>query len=85
MTATPVGRGSDVTLHNLERAVEKLTNTSAEILRSTPIDEHRNAMKKRGIIVRFLSRFPFIGRGNIMRDKILDHDAVERQFEESVR
>jgi len=35
--------------------------------------------------LRIESRFPLIGRGNVMRDKVVDHDTVEILLNQSLR
>lgn len=74
------------TLLNLEKVVEHDTGESAENLRSLPLDEFRvkieHAHKR---VFQFVSKFPFIGRGNIMRDKIVDHATVNRMLDAAIR
>lgn len=74
------------TLRNLERTVERITGQSAEILRSQTLTELRQKTEARvKHKLRFVSRFPLIGRGNVMRDKTVDHETVERLLEQSLR
>lgn len=64
-----------------ERAVELATGESIENLRSTPVDELRTKVeRKRGRPLRFKSYFPFIGRGNVLRSRVVPHDRVEEDF-----
>jgi hypothetical protein len=74
------------TLMNLERVVEHDTGETAENLRSLPLDEFRIKIElahKR--VLQFVSKFPFIGRGNVMRDKIVDRATVNRMLDAAIR
>jgi hypothetical protein len=74
------------TLMNLEKIIELDTGNTAEELRSTPLDEFRARVElARGHALRFVSKFPFLGRGNVMRDKTIDHATVNRQLDEVLR
>jgi hypothetical protein len=35
--------------------------------------------------MKFESRFPLIGRGNVMRDRVIDHESVEADLEQALR
>jgi hypothetical protein len=68
-----------------ERAVEQATGKSIEDLRRTPIDEQRSATEaelRRPLC--FVSRFPFIGRGNVLRDRLLSHQQVEADLQRAL-
>ncbi|MDD4889159.1 MAG: hypothetical protein PHU85_04460 [Phycisphaerae bacterium] len=70
----------------LEKAVERATGESAETLRNTPVDDRRRQIERtNGVRLRFTSKFPFIGRGNVLRDRIVDHAFVERALKEALR
>jgi hypothetical protein len=70
----------------LERAVEKITGKSAASLRLLTLEEWRSEIEARhGKRMRFVSRFPFIGRGNIMRGKVVNHDQVEHYVDHAIR
>jgi len=89
-----VGRGGSAeevsayanALATLERAVEAATNESIDSLRRVPIDERRNRVERiTGRTLAFISRFPFIGRGNVMRDRLVSHSAAETSLTEALR
>ena len=66
---------------SFEKAVELATGVSVEVLRDTPVDERRSTIERAlGRPLRFPSRFPLIGRGNVLRDRAVSHDEVEEQF-----
>ena len=65
----------------LEEAVELATGESVDVLRSTPLDVRRTALEQaQGRSLVFRSRFPLVGRGNVLRDRAVPHDKVERDF-----
>jgi len=65
----------------LERAVELVTGVPVEVLRKMPLDECRSALEQaRGKPLTFRSRFPLVGRGNVLRDRTVSHDRAERDF-----
>lgn len=69
----------------MKKAVELATGVSVEELRQTPIDERRLRIEQaRGKATRFGSRFPLIGRGNVLRKRLVDHKQVERDFSRAV-
>ena len=64
-----------------EQAVEIATGVPVEVLRDTPVDERRVIIEHAlGRPLRFPSRFPLIGRGNVFRNRAVSHDEVEEQF-----
>ena len=69
----------------LEQAVEQLTGDSAAILRSRSLEETRKVAEKRhGCAFRFVSRFPFIGRGNVLRDRLVTREDVEASLDRAL-
>ncbi len=69
-----------------EEAVEIFTGHSAAYLRETPIDElRREVEKKRGGILAFISRFPLIGRGNVLRRRMISHGEAEAKFKRAIQ
>lgn len=70
----------------LEQIAQTVTGKSPECLRAQPITERRReveaAQKKP---TQFVSNFPFVGRGNVMRDRIISHAEVERLLDEALR
>lgn len=71
------------TLQRLEKAVERKTGEKVGDLRKKTIDENRVLMEKKGIKVKFYSSFPFIGRGNILRE-FISHEDVNKAVDESI-
>jgi len=68
-----------------EKAIELATGESVESIRNTPVDERRRAIEQqRGRRLRFRSRFPFIGRGNVLHDRFVDHEEAERALKEAL-
>ena len=70
----------------LNHAVELLTGKTAYELRNTPINEQRRDIEARlGRPVRVMSHFPFIGRGNVMRDRVITREQIERDLDKILR
>ena len=68
----------------LERAVEALTGKNADALRQQTISERRKELEAaHHQKMQFVSHFPFIGRGNVMRDRVMNHEKVEHLLLES--
>lgn len=69
-----------------ERTVERATNQSIEDIRATPLDELRRQTEKRlGRPIRFVSAFPWVGRGNMLRDRLVSHEEAEAAYEYAIR
>jgi hypothetical protein len=69
-------------LSTLEKAVEASTGERVEVLRSRSLEETRRlAEKKYRRPLKFVSHFPFIGRGNILRDRIVGHEQIEADLD----
>jgi hypothetical protein len=70
----------------IEQAVQKQTGRSvADLRRQTLSERRRDVERKKGRRMRFFSAFPFIGRGNVLRDCTVDHDTVERDLDKALR
>jgi hypothetical protein len=70
----------------LDAAVEQLTGESIDVIRRSTIWDLRiQSERKAQGRLRFISHFPFIGRGNVMRDRMVDQDTVEREFDAALR
>ncbi len=68
-----------------EQTIEKATGQTVEHVRNTPIDELRQAAEaKRGGPLQFVSFFPWIGRGNVMRDRLVSHEEAEAAYDDSI-
>lgn len=68
-----------------EKAIEAATGESVESLRDTPIDERRSKIGKKWGRLHVLTFFPFIGRGNIMRDHIRSREEVDADLDKALR
>ena len=70
----------------LESVAQRATGKSAQELRDQPISELRREVEtKSRRRMRFLSNFLFVGRGNVIRDKILSHGQVETLLDEALK
>ena len=68
------------------RAVELATGEKLEALQRMPLDERRRMTEaKHGAPMRFPSWFPFIGRGNVLRDRALTHSQVEAALTKALK
>ena len=77
---------SQETLRGLEKSVENLTGRKAQELRDYTFSALRRQREAQtGKPMRFISRFPFIGRGNVLRDRVVSHETVERQLDAVLR
>jgi hypothetical protein len=78
--------GDTPVLKKFEEDVERLTGQKAENIRRQSLSEIRRGTEGRhGRTMRFISMFPFIGRGNVMRDRMVSHDRVEKMLDEALR
>jgi len=69
-----------------EQATEQATGQSIEFIRNTPLDELRRIEeKKRGHPLVFTSYFPWIGRGNILRNRLISREEVKSEFENAIK
>ncbi len=72
-------------LSDLERAIEKRVGKSVEEMRSTTFDEARRQYDStHHHPTRFISFFPFIGRGHAMRDRLLSREDIEDGVDEAL-
>ena len=70
----------------LDRAVRDATGESADVLRRRSIaDTRRIAEERHNSPLKFISVFPFIGRGNILRDRTVTRADVERALDDGLR
>jgi len=73
-------------LRQLEVSVERLTGKTVNDLRQFSIEDYRLELETRHKRpLRFVSRFPFIGRGNVMRDRIINSAKIEKQLDAMLR
>lgn len=74
--------GNDV----FEKTIEESTGLSIRHIRETPLDElRREAEEKRGKPLRFVSFFPWVGRGSVMRDRLISHEEAEAAYDDAIR
>lgn len=65
-----------------ERTMEEATGESIENLRRIPIDERRRLVERiKAKPCRFESWFPLIGRGNVLRNRLESHQAIEQALD----
>jgi len=70
----------------LVEIIEKSVGKTIEEINRTPIDElRRNAEKKLGTGLNFRVRWPLIGRGNILRNRVLSHEAIECRLDKELK
>lgn len=83
--ANPFPR-TPATLDGLERTVEAITGVKVANLRRATLSENRVRIEDaHRAPLAFTSRFPFIGRGNVMRDRLITSRDVEREFASAFR
>ncbi|MBI5722973.1 MAG: hypothetical protein HZA50_03365 [Planctomycetes bacterium] len=64
-----------------EQAVEKATGVSIDTLRNTPIEVRRAEVERaKGSKTSYRSYYPLVGRGSVLRDRVVDHDKIEKEF-----
>ena len=64
------------------RIVQKNIGLSlSDINRLNPIDISAYIEKRNGKKIKITTEFPFIGRGNILRDGIITHDKVNQEID----
>ena len=67
-------------------AIAKSTGHSIEYLKNTPLDELRNNEEKaRGCPLRFVTAFPCVGRGNMLRDRLVSHEEAVAAYDDAIR
>lgn len=64
------------------RIVQKNIGLSlSDINRLNPIDINAYIEKRNGKKIKITTEFPFIGRGNILRDGIITHDKINQEID----
>lgn len=85
MNAAATTSNSQATLARIEKTVERITGASAAELRRRSIDEQRGAVERHhGRPMQFVRRFPVIGRGNVLRDRIMSRAEIDRMVDETL-
>lgn len=70
----------------IDRTIAESTGYSIEYLKNTPLDELRkDAEKQRGHPLKFMSIFPWIGRGNTMRDRLVSHEEAVAAYDDAIQ
>lgn len=73
-------------LRDLEVSVEKLTGKSVADLRQSSIEGYRR--ERESVLkqpMRIISKFPFIGRGNVLRDRIISRGQIDKYLDAVLR
>jgi hypothetical protein len=66
-----------MTFQEVERKAESLTGLSVEQIRWYSPDELRKHLEeKKNCKIKFITEFPAIGRGNVLRDNIIDTNTI---------
>jgi len=69
-----------------EKTIEKILGEPIADIRNRPLDEQRRLIEnKHKKPMKFETRFPFIGRGNILRDRTVDNETVEKLLDEALK
>lgn len=70
---------------DFRKAIESVVGEDLETIRRSTIPElRRRAESRHGRPLQFRSRFPFIGRGNVLRDRLVPHEEVERRLDKAL-
>jgi hypothetical protein len=70
----------------LLEVIEKGVGKTIDEINRTPLDElRRDAEEKLGVRLTFRVRWPLIGRGNILRDRVLSREAIERRLDKALK
>jgi hypothetical protein len=69
-----------------ERAIERGTGLPIDVLRQTPIEELReSAEHKLGRPFQIVSVFPWAGRGNVLRDRLVSREELDADLDNALR
>jgi hypothetical protein len=72
-------------LHSIEKSVEILTGMKSSDIRNKTIDKIRFDLEANKTKIRFISEFPFIGRGSVLRDFVLEHDIINSDLDKALK
>ena len=73
-------------LSRVEKTVERITHTTVSELRNRSLEDQRARVEnKHGHPIRFVTRYPTIGRGNIMRDRTKSHTEINSIVDHALR
>jgi hypothetical protein len=73
------------TLHKLEQDVERLTGRSAKELRDKTIGEIRVEVEVHGIPLRLQSESPTVGRGNVLKDRVVSRKDINKMVDKAFK
>lgn len=69
-------------LNRVENTVERITNTPVSDLRKRTLTEQRGVAEQKGRSkMKFVTRYPTIGRGNIIRERSISHADIEKMLD----
>jgi len=75
-----------MSLELFEKTVQRATGRVVDEIRRTPLTELRKqAEQKKGKPIRFVTFFPWIGRGNIMRDRLVSGRQADEEADGAIR
>ncbi len=68
-----------------QKVIERKVGKSLSDIQKTGILELRNRTEeKHGRRMFFKSQFPFMGRGNVLRDRLVPHEAIEECLDKAL-
>jgi hypothetical protein len=74
------------TLKMLEEVIEQSTGEKVEEMRRETIADRRARIERTsGKKLRLTRNFPFIGRGNVLRDRVKTAEEIDREFLKSLK
>lgn len=69
-----------------EKTIERGTGMSVDAIRRTPIEELRKiAERKLGHSLRIVTVFPWAGRGNVLRDRMVSRKKLNDDLDHALR
>ena len=75
-----------MTSREFEEAIEQGTGMSIEYIRNTPLDEIRASIERRlNKPLPIVSMFPWIGRGNVLRDRMISRKELDDSLDDALR
>lgn len=73
-------------MEKLKKFVESATGESLTTIDNESIEEGRARVeKKSGRPVEVVSRWPLVGRGNVMSSKLISHSEIERDLDRCLK
>jgi phosphoribosylformylglycinamidine (FGAM) synthase-like amidotransferase family enzyme len=86
-SAANVGQACLPLSETIVRAIEsEMGKTIREVQEQTLSDRRREVeANHKGRRMMFSINFPFIGRGNVLRDRVLSHEEIDKQFNEALK